>query len=176
MTVGAGRRPPGWLPLTTMALAAAGLAVSVYLTYEHFTASTTLSCPNTGALNCEKVTSSAQSKLFGAPVAVLGLLYFVLMILAVTPWAWAVTDRRLRGLATLVRLGGAGGGVCFVLYLVYAELFIINSICLWCTAVHVLTIALFGVIAVGTALTAPALTATALEDGSQLGPPGSTAG
>jgi uncharacterized membrane protein len=30
-----------------------------------------------------------------------------------------------------------------VIYLVYAELFQINAICLWCTTVHVVTFALF---------------------------------
>ena len=43
-------------------------------------------------------------------------------------------------------------GVGFAAYLVYAELFVINAICLWCTAVHLLTLLLFGVIAFGTAL------------------------
>ena len=31
----------------------------------------------------------------------------------------------------------------------------IDAICLWCTAVHVLTVALFAVIAFGTALLSP---------------------
>jgi len=34
-------------------------------------------------------------------------------------------------------------GILFVLYLVYAELFSIGAICLWCTSVHVITFALF---------------------------------
>jgi len=38
------------------------------------------------------------------------------------------------------------------LYLLWAELFQLDAICLWCTAIHVLTVALFGVIAIGTAL------------------------
>jgi uncharacterized membrane protein len=46
----------------------------------------------------------------------------------------------------------AAAGVLFVLYLAWAELCKIDAICLWCTAVHVLTAALFGVIAVGTAV------------------------
>jgi uncharacterized membrane protein len=33
-----------------------------------------------------------------------------------------------------------------VLYLVYVELFRIGAICLWCTAVHVLAVCLFGVV------------------------------
>ena len=31
-----------------------------------------------------------------------------------------------------------------MLYLLYAELFAIDAICLWCTSVHVLTLVLFG--------------------------------
>jgi uncharacterized membrane protein len=35
-------------------------------------------------------------------------------------------------------------GIGFVLYLVYAELFIIGAICLYCTSVHTITFLLFG--------------------------------
>ena len=38
-----------------------------------------------------------------------------------------------------------------VLYLVYVELFRIGAICLWCTAVHVTAVCLFGVILAGRA-------------------------
>ena len=34
-------------------------------------------------------------------------------------------------------------GIGFVLYLLYAELFIIGSICLYCTSVHAITFLLF---------------------------------
>jgi uncharacterized membrane protein len=141
---------PRWLPPVAIGLVLAGLAVSGYLTYEHFTASTTLACPNTGTLNCAKVTSSQQSKLFGIPVAVLGLGYFIAVLAPVLPVAWRSADSRLR----MGRLVAAGVGVCFVLYLIYAELFLVNAICVWCTVVHILTFVLFGVIAFGTAVTA----------------------
>ena len=39
-----------------------------------------------------------------------------------------------------------------VLRLIYAELFQIDAICLWCTAVHVITVALFIAVVVGEAL------------------------
>jgi uncharacterized membrane protein len=42
-----------------------------------------------------------------------------------------------------------------VVYLVSVELFALNAICAWCTAVHVVTIALFAVIALGTAALDP---------------------
>jgi uncharacterized membrane protein len=43
-------------------------------------------------------------------------------------------------------------GVLFVVYLVWAELFRIDAICLWCTVVHVVTVALFAVIVLAVAL------------------------
>jgi uncharacterized membrane protein len=142
---------PAWLPLTSTILAVAGLLVSAYLTYEHFNASTTLACPDSGVINCLKVTTSAQSKVFGIPVALLGLLFFVAMVPACLPAAWRSANPWMRR----ARLAAATVGILFVFYLIYAELFIINNICLWCTAVHVITVALFAVIAFGTAALDP---------------------
>jgi uncharacterized membrane protein len=42
-----------------------------------------------------------------------------------------------------------------VLYLIWAELFRINAICLWCTAIHILTIALFTIVTIAHALNGP---------------------
>jgi uncharacterized membrane protein len=116
-----------------------GLALSGYLTYEHFSASTTLSCPNTGPINCLKVTTSSYSKVLGIPVALLGLLYFVAMTALCSPPTWRNFDPRVQ----LLRVGAAGLGVLFVLYLIWIELFKVDAICLWCTAVHGVTLLLF---------------------------------
>ena len=43
----------------------------------------------------------------------------------------------------LVRMAALMAGIGFVLYLLYAELFIIGSICLYCTSVHAITFMLF---------------------------------
>ena len=138
---------PRWLVLGSLALAVAGVLVAGYLTIEHYTASTTLACPDTGVINCQKVTTSAQSKVLGIPVALLGLLYFVVMLAASLPAVWRMTQPAVR----FGRLAFAVVGVGFVVYLVYAELFVLDAICLWCTAVHVLTVALFALVAFGTA-------------------------
>ncbi|MER7008756.1 vitamin K epoxide reductase family protein [Dactylosporangium sp. NPDC000555] len=140
-----------WVPIASLVLAVAGLGVSVYLTIEHFTSSTTLACPETGALNCLKVTTSEQSAVFGIPVAVLGLVYFVAMLVLSLPALWRSTRPAIR----YGRLAFASIGVLFVFYLVFAELFTLNAICLWCTAVHVLAVGLFAVTAVGTAYADP---------------------
>ena len=137
-----------WVPVASLVLAVAGLGVSVYLAVEHFTSSTTLACPDTGALNCLKVTTSAQSKFVGIPVAVLGLVYFLVMVGATLPALWRSRLPAVR----YGRLAFAAAGVLFVFYLVFAELFTLDAICLWCTAVHVLTVVLFGLLVVGAAL------------------------
>lgn len=142
---------PRWIAPATLVTSIAGLAVSVYLTIAHYTTSVTLACPATGVVDCQKVTSSPESMLLGIPVAVLGLLFFAAMFALGLPAAWHTT--RIPRLRTL-RLVLAVVGVCFVARLVYAELFEIDAICLWCTVVHVLAVALFAITALATAATA----------------------
>jgi uncharacterized membrane protein len=143
---------PGWVPAASLLLAVAGLAVAGYLTVEHYTASTTLACPETGVVNCQKVTTSPQSAVAGVPVVLLGLIFFAVLLPACLPVAWRSTRRWLR----LGRLGFTLSGVGFVVYLIYTELFTLGAICLWCTAVHAITLALFAVVALGSALEDPA--------------------
>jgi uncharacterized membrane protein len=143
---------PRWLPITSLALVVIGLALSVYLTYEHYTASATLACSDNGVVNCLQVTTSAQSKVFGIPVALLGLVYFVAMLPACLPAAWRSRSPWLRN----GRIAAGIVGIGFVFYLLYAELFTIGKICLYCTGVHVVTVALFAVVLFGQAsVTAP---------------------
>lgn len=131
--------PPLWLQWTTWVLSLAGLGVSIYLTIAHFNTTVTLACPATSTVNCEKVTTSPESYAFGIPVAVLGLAFYLFLAVANSPWVWRVTWPPLRW----ARIGSLVAGIVFVLWLVYAELFKIGAICLWCTAVHVITFALF---------------------------------
>jgi uncharacterized membrane protein len=139
-SLGTGTAVPLWMQLATFLLALAGLGVSIYLTIAHFTESTLAGCTETsGLVNCTKVTTSAESYVFGIPVAVLGLAFFVFAVAIMSPWAWRSTRREVH----LVRLASVVVGVGFVLYLLYAELFMIGSICLYCTSVHVITFALF---------------------------------
>jgi len=136
----AGTGPAVWLQLTTFVLALAGLGVSIYLTIAHFTESTLAGCSETkGLVNCTKVTTSAQSYVFGIPVAVLGLAFFLFAVMIMNPWAWRAARREIH----LLRIASLVVGIGFVLYLLYAELFIIGSICLYCTSVHVITFLLF---------------------------------
>ena len=140
---------PRWASLGTLTTALAGLGVSAYLTVAHYTTTVTLACPQSATVNCEKVTTSPQSIFLGVPVAVLGLAFFAVMVLLCTPPAWRAASPPPHGIRLLASLAGVG----FVAYLVYAELFAIDAICLWCTSVHVLTVLLFALTALGTAAT-----------------------
>ena len=130
---------PLWMQLTTFALALAGLGVSIYLTIAHFTEAPLAGCSESGLVNCTKVTTSPQSYVFGIPVAVLGLAFYVAAVVLMSPWAWRSARREIY----LIRLASLVIGIGFVLYLLYAELFIIGSICLYCTSVHAITFVLF---------------------------------
>jgi len=139
--------PALWLQLATWVLALAGLGVSIYLTIAHFTESTLAGCSESGLVNCTKVTTSPQSYVFGIPVAVLGLAFYVFAVAIMSPWAWRATRREIH----LLRIASVVVGIGFVLYLIYAELFIIGSICLYCTSVHAITFVLFVLTAIAAA-------------------------
>ena len=132
----------GGLPLTTLVVSVLGLADSAYLTYEHFTQSASFACPENATVNCVKVTTSPESHVFGIPVAVLGLAFFLFMAVVNTPWGWRAPWPAVHW----ARLGSVVVGIVFVLYLIWAELFRINAICLYCTGVHILTFILFALI------------------------------
>ena len=130
---------PLWFQLVTWVLSLAGLGVSIYLTIAHFTESKLLGCSESGLVNCTKVTTSPQSYVFGIPVAVLGLAFFMAAVVLMSPWGWRSARREV----ALIRIASLVVGMCFVLYLLYAELFTIGSICLYCTSVHAITFLLF---------------------------------
>jgi uncharacterized membrane protein len=133
--------------VASLAVAALGVAVSTYLTIAHYSTSKVLVCSSSGTINCERVTTSPQSTFLGIPVALLGLLWFMAMTALCVPRAWSSNLP-----VQVARLAVAIAGMGFTLWLVYAEMFIIGAICLWCTAAHLLAFILFVI----TVLTAPA--------------------
>jgi uncharacterized membrane protein len=144
-----GEPAPPWARLGSLGLSVAGLGVSAYLAVDHFTSRPVLACPATAVVNCEKVTTSPQSVLLGIPVALYGLVFFVAMVALTLPYAWR--DERL----ARARVGAAALGVVSVFYLVGVELFAVDAICLWCTAVHVITIVLFAILVFAMAVRQP---------------------
>lgn len=151
-------RKMGLLPLITLIITLYGFGASVYLTIAHYDTSVHLACSDTGLVNCQAVTTSNQSVVFGIfPVAVLGLAFFVFMLAANSPWGWKLCAAN--AWAKRIRLGSVIVGMGFVLYLVYVELIQLNAICLWCTSVHIATFLIFVLLIFREAF-APATTST----------------
>ena len=139
---------PAWPWATSVLCCLAGIGVSIYLTIVHYDTAVSLACPESGVINCQKVTTSPESEILGIPVAVLGLAFFAGMLLLSLPQAWRSPSPLVRP----VRLVAAAVGVAFVAWFVYVELFRLDAICLYCTVVHALSVLLFGVIVIAYAL------------------------
>ena len=100
-----------------------GLAVAIYLTYIHYAG---LNPICTGGGSCLEVQTSVWSKLAGVPVALIGLIGYVAILVS-----QLLPDREETRLATLaMTLIGFG----FSAYLTYRELFSIHAICEWCAS------------------------------------------
>jgi len=143
-------RPPfRWLPYVCLALIVLGIGVATYLTITHYTTTVTLACPENSVINCAKVTSSSYSVIFGIPLAVLGLAYFIGIFALYLPKVWHAKNPLL----PWVRLAAVLSGMVMVFWLLYVELFLVNAFCLYCTALHIIIFLLFVLTVFGTALT-----------------------
>jgi len=131
---------PKWASPVNLVICALGFGVAAYLTYEHYTSSTSLSCPASGGIvDCMKVTTSSYSMIHGVPVALLGLIFFAVMTVLQTPMAWRIAHPAVVWGRLVWSLVGVGTAI----WLIYAELFRIQAICLWCTSVHILSVLIF---------------------------------
>jgi uncharacterized membrane protein len=143
--------PPLWFQLVSLGLAVLGFGVSAYETYAHFTGTQLAGCPTGGhgTFDCGAVITSPQSMVFGVfPVAVLGLIFYAVVIALMTPWAWRMQRREVG----LLRLAAVIVGMGFAMYLIYAEVVQIQQVCEYCTGVHVITFLLFCLTVVAAAI------------------------
>jgi uncharacterized membrane protein len=106
-----------------LVLTVVGLGLASYLTYVHYSGIKP-ACSLGGS--CEKVQTSAYSHLAGVPVALMGLIgYVTILILLLAP------ESETTRFAT-VAVATVGFG--FSAYLTYRELFSIHAICEWCVS------------------------------------------
>ena len=118
--------------IAAVALSVAGAAISVYLTIQHFQG-VIPACVTSGAINCEAVLASPYAVIAGSsvPTSAAGIVWF-----GVSAGLWWL---RPFGAA---HLAWSAVGLLTVVYLVFVEIVLVGAICLWCTAVHALVVAL----------------------------------
>jgi uncharacterized membrane protein len=111
------------------ALALVGAGISAYLTVEHYAGATPV-CATGG---CETVLTSEYATLGSVPVALAGLVGYVLLALS-------ALVRGEPGAAA----GGAVtfAGLAFSAYLVYVQAALLDAFCVWCLASEGVMVAL----------------------------------
>jgi uncharacterized membrane protein len=101
------------------AVALAGVGVAAYLTAVHYSHTAPI-CTSGG---CEKVQTSSYAEVHGVPVALLGLVAYI--VLALTALPRGLPAASAGALVALVAVAFSG-------YLLWAQLARIHAICVWC--------------------------------------------
>jgi uncharacterized membrane protein len=122
------------LRITLIVLTVIGVALASYLTYIHY-ANVKPLCGRGGG-TCLKVQTSEYSKLAGVPVALIGLIGYIVILGTLL----APDEERWRFATVALTLGGFG----FSAYLTYREVFSLEEICEYCVGSAVLMTILFG--------------------------------
>ncbi len=107
---------------TLIVLSVVGIGLASYLTYVHYSGEIVL-C-STAHNTCEQVQTSIYAKVAGVPVALMGLIGYVLIFASLLAPEGETSRFATAGLT----LGGFG----FSAYLTYREVFSLHKICEWC--------------------------------------------
>lgn len=118
-------------------LALLGVVIAIYV-LQSFVRQAPIVCLNSG---CELVRKHPASYLWGVPVPAFGLVgYSIIAVLAFLRTTLPLTKAR-QALGWM--LGIATGGLLFVVWFTYTELFVIHAICTWCAVSAVNMAAVF---------------------------------
>jgi vitamin-K-epoxide reductase (warfarin-sensitive) len=113
------------LMLAIALVALAGAAVSSISLYHHFATSKTSFCNFNESFNCDLVNRSTYSTVLGVPVALIGILGYLLILGLATLY-------RNKAETTVVLFMVSIGGLAFALYLTYIEKFVLVAWCILC--------------------------------------------
>ena len=108
-----------------LAVSAIGFLDAAYLTVEHYRGD----IPPCTILGCEIVLTSAQSRIAGIPVALLGSLYYLTLLIL----SFAYLDSKKRPIIRFASYCTVVGLIASI-YFVYLQLFVIREICQYCMA------------------------------------------
>ena len=117
-----------------------GLIASVAAAVVHFQLATTPGyesfCDVNATFSCAQAYQSEYGRLLGAPVSILGAGYFAALL------ALMALGRRLEALASYLLVASLVG-LAFVLYLAWATIFVLGTLCLLCLTTYAAVIGLF---------------------------------
>jgi uncharacterized membrane protein len=126
-----------WLPLTAI-LALVGFADATYLSMMHFQNADVGCSVITG---CDAVLSSDYAAIFGVPLAYLGVIYYLSVLIGAAGYYQSEAKIALRFLLLIV-----GGGVLFSVWLIYLQAFVIEAFCQYCLISAASTFSIFALL------------------------------
>jgi vitamin-K-epoxide reductase (warfarin-sensitive) len=106
-------------------LSAAGMAVSSVSLYHHYGTSKSSYCDFGASFNCDMVNRSVYSTVAGIPVALIGVLGYLALLMLSTLY-------RSKAETPIMILLGSLAGLGFALYLTYIEKFVLVVWCILC--------------------------------------------
>src|SRR3989338_8532030 len=126
-----------------------GVAITAYLSYLHFKPSASTICTINEYLDCDIVNKSIYSELWGIPVALLGFLTYLFLLIVTRKLLKGYSFTSFHHTLTFSRVSHilwatTAFGFLFSSYLTYVEFFILQVACIFCLAQYgILMINLF---------------------------------
>jgi len=115
------------------AFAAIGATAMLYLVYVHYKPSGSAFCDFGDGFSCEIVNKSVYADIFGVPISVIGLAYFVVIGVLSRRDLFAKYVEEIQALTV--------ASLVFGLYLTWIEVYLLGSICVFCELAKVMMIA-----------------------------------
>ncbi len=126
---------PKWIPIVILVLSLVGFADATYLTVKHYQGI----IPPCAISGCEQVLSSSYSEILGIPVALLGLIFYLFLLISIFAYydskSSFVKDICIKIVSILALLGLLGA-----LGFIFIMLFVLHAICIYCMVSDVITI------------------------------------
>lgn len=111
-----------------------GLLTSLYLTYIHYFPAESAICDLSKTVTCSAVDKEKYSTIFKIPTAVLGMIWFMVLLLLNT------MAYRTEGAWRREVFAWSIMGILFVVYFIGIEI-LIKTVCPFCTIVHLVVVA-----------------------------------
>lgn len=136
---------------TCAAFVFANLGIALWLVYEFYAQNESSVCTINAKFDCLAVAQSEYALLFGVPVALLGALFYLALLVGILGVIWKFPFHKIlkflrpNFVLNLVRYA-AYFGLLFSLYLTYIEAFEIEVYCPFCLAQQAIIIVIVGLL------------------------------
>ncbi len=128
-----------------------GLGAALMATWVHYQLLTDSSyasfCDISATVNCSTAYQSAYGSIFGVPVAIFGVAWFVVVLVLMAAERLSLSAREnVPGYL----FAWATAGLSMILYLAYGAFFVLHTVCLMCVSTYIAVIGVFLVAALAT--------------------------